>query len=220
LRPGRGVELIGVTYPATAPLNTGVRRTTMTALSVQYYCAMSLDGYIAEADDTIEWLTGFAAVPPGEGVTPVEGGYDDFYEGVGALVSGSVTYEFILGMLERGTEWPYARKPYWVLTSRDLPVPEGEGIDIRVRNGSVAELFDEMLSSAGEGNLWVVGGGNVASQFAEEGLLDEVLVTVVPVVLGEGKPLFDRRLPGDPMRLVGVLPRPSGMIELQYRVGR
>ena len=53
-----------------------------------------------------------------------------------------------------------------------------------------------MIESAGDRDLWIVGGGNVASQFADEGLLDEVLVTVVPVVLGEGKPLFDRRLPG------------------------
>jgi hypothetical protein len=64
-------------------------------LSVQYYCAASLDGYIAEVDDTIEWLTGYEATPPGEDVARVEGGYDDFYAEVGALVSGS--YGFVLG---------------------------------------------------------------------------------------------------------------------------
>jgi hypothetical protein len=53
---------------------------------------------------------------------------------------------------------------------------------------------------------------------ADKGLLDDVLVTVVPVVLGQGQPLFDRRLPGGPMRLVGVLPRSSGMVELRYKV--
>jgi dihydrofolate reductase len=189
-------------------------------LSVQDYCAASLDGYIAELDDTIEWLTDYEAVPPGEDVTSVEGGYDDFYAGVGALVSGSVTYDFILRELERGSEWPYVGKPCWVLSSRKLPVPDVDGIDVRIRNAPVAELFDEMLNSAGEGNLWVVGGGNVASQFADEGLLDEVLVTVLPVVLGDGKPLFDRRLPAGPMRLVGVLPRASGMVELRYKVRR
>ena len=190
-------------------------------MSVQYYCAASLDGYIAEVDDTIDWLTGYEAVPPGEDVSRVEGGYDDFYADVGALVSGSVTYEFILGELERGRRWPYAGKPCWILSSRELPVPaDGDGVDVRIRNAPVAELFDAMLSSAGEGNLWVVGGGNVASQFADEGLLDEVLVTVVPVVLGDGKPLFDRRLAGGPMRLVGVFPRASGMVELRYEVRR
>ena len=185
--------------------------------NVVYYCAATLDGYIAESDDTIEWLTGYRGSYDGE-APPVEGGYEDFYEGVGALVSGSVTYEFILGMLERGTEWPYAGKPCFVLSSRDLPVPEGEGIDVRIVDAPVPDLFEDMLAAAGERDLWVVGGGNVASQFADEGLLDELHVTVVPVVLGEGKPLFDRRLPGGPMRLTGVLPRPSGMVELRYAI--
>ena len=79
-------------------------------------------------------------------------------------------------------------------------------------NGS----FEEMIASAGERQLWVVGGGGIASQFAEAGLLDQVRVTVVPVVLGAGKPLFERRLPGPPMRLAGVVPRASGMVELRY----
>ena len=71
---------------------------------------------------------------------------------------------------------------------------EGDGVDVRVVDGSVSELFERMSESAGEADLWVVGGGNVASQFADAGLLDEVRVTVVPVVLGAGKPLFDRRV--------------------------
>jgi dihydrofolate reductase len=77
-----------------------------------------------------------------------------------------------------------------------------------------------MISAAGAGDLWVVGGGNVASQFADRGLLDEVHATVVPVVLGQGKPLFDRRLPGDPMQLVGTRSFDSGMVELRYEVAR
>ena len=77
-----------------------------------------------------------------------------------------------------------------------------------------------MVAAAGERNLWVVGGGNVASQFADAGLLDELLVTVVPVVLGDGKPLFDRRLPGGPMQLTGTRTFDSGMVELRYEIGR
>ncbi len=187
-----------------------------------YYCAASLDGYIAEADDTLEWLTAYEGTGVGDGVATVEGGYEDFYEDVGALVSGSVTYEFILGELQRGSEWPgewpYKGKPCWILSSRDLPVPEGDGVDVRIVNTAVADHYDEMIRSSGERSLWIVGGGNVASQFADAGLLDEVRVTVVPVVLGEGKPLFDRRLSGGPMRVTGVLPRQSGMVELCYEL--
>ncbi len=186
--------------------------------AVIYYCAATLDGYIAESDDTIEWLTTYEGESAGNGAEPIEGGYRDFYEGVGALVSGSVTYEFILGHWESGTEWPYAGKPYWTLSSRDLPVPEGEGADVRIVEGAVPDLLGEMLASAGAGPLWVVGGGNVASQFADAGLLDEVRVTVVPVVLGAGKPLFDRRLPGAAMQLSAVLPRANGMVELGYEI--
>jgi dihydrofolate reductase len=185
---------------------------------VVYYAAMSLDGYIAEADDTLDWLTGFEAVPPGEGVETVEGGYEEFYEEVGALVFGSATYEWLLGHMERGGSWPYAGMPCWILSSRELPQPDGG--QVAIVNAPVTELFDEMIAAAGDRKLWVVGGGNVASQFADAGLIDDVWVTVVPVVLGSGKPLFDRRLPGPPMRLTAALPRPSGMIELRFEVRR
>ena len=183
-----------------------------------YYCAASLDGYIAESDDTIGWLTGYQGSFEGNGVEPIEGGYDDFYEGVGALVSGSVTYEFVLGELaSSGRDWPYRGKQAWILSSRDLPKPKRGGDDIRIVGATVPDLFDEMIAAAGERDLWVVGGGNVASQFADAGLLDQVRVTIVPVVLGRGKPLFERRLAGA-MKLKGVLPRRNGMVELDYDV--
>jgi dihydrofolate reductase len=184
-----------------------------------YYCAMSLDGYIAESDDTIEWLTGYRGSYAGGEEASGKAGYDAFYEGIGALVSGSVTYEFVLGHLEDGGEWPYAGKPCWVLSSRDLPIPDGESVDVRIADAKVEDLHEQMAAAAGDRDLWVVGGGNVASQFADAGLLDKVLVTVVPVVLGEGKPLFDRRLPGGPMQLTGTRAFSTGMVELRYEIG-
>ena len=187
----------------------------------QYYCAASLDGYIADPDDGIDWLTGYRGSYEGEGAEPgpmAEGGaYERFYDGVGALVSGSATYEFVL---EHGGEWPYSGKPYWVLSSRELPQPSGEDVDVRIANAEVPDLHDEMTAAAGDKNLWVVGGGNVASQYADEGLLDEVLLTVVPVVLGAGKPLFDRPLPGGTMQLTGTTVFETGMVELRYEIGR
>jgi dihydrofolate reductase len=190
---------------------------------VQYYCAATLDGYIADEDDGIDWLTGYQGSYESEDAEPgpMSGGgsYERFYEGVGALVSGSVTYEFVLEQIRGGGSWPYAGKPCWVLSSRDQPIPEQEDADVRIVRGEVPELFDEMIASAGEGNLWVVGGGNVASQFADAGLLDELHLTVVPVVLGEGKPLFDRGLP-EPLQLSGSRAFETGMVELRYEVLR
>jgi dihydrofolate reductase len=190
----------------------------------QYYAAATLDGYIAEADDSLGWLMGYEGSYEGEGAEPgpMSGGgsYEQFYEGVGALVSGSTTYEFVLDHMDDDNSWPYKGKPCWVLSSRDLRMPEGEGSDVRLANAPVADLHEEMLAAAGGKNLWIVGGGNVASQFADEGLLDEIHVTVVPVVLGAGKPLFDRRLPGGPLQLLGSRVFQTGMVELRYEVKR
>jgi dihydrofolate reductase len=187
-----------------------------------YYCASSLDGYIATSDDSLDWLLGYEGTFEDEGAEPgpmSEGGsYEDFYKGVGALVSGSATYEWILDHLDLagGGEWPYPGKPFWVLSSGELSVPEGEGVDIRVVDSSVGELYGEMEAAAGDGVLWVVGGGGVASQFADEGRLDEVHLTVLPVVLGTGKPLFERPLPGGPIQLAGTRTFTNGMAELRY----
>ncbi len=192
--------------------------------STQYYVAATLDGYIAEADDSLGWLLGYDGSYDGGEAEPgpmAEGGsYEDFYADVGALVSGSTTYEWVLDHLGEDGSWPYPEKPWWVLSSRDLPVREGEGVDVRGAEGEVAALHGEMIATAGGRNLWVVGGGNVASQFAAAGLLDELLLTVVPVVLGAGKPLFSERLPGGPLKLLGTRTFATGMVELRYRVER
>ena len=190
---------------------------------VQYYCAATLDGYIADANDEIDWLTGYEGSYEGEGADPApmseRGSYERFYAEVGALVSGSITYEFVLEHMSGGGDWPYAGKPCWVLSSRDLQTPEAEGADVRIVRGEVADLFEEMLASAGDRNLWVLGGGNVASQFADADLLDEMLVTVVPVVLGAGKPVFERPL-AKPMQLIGANTHATGMVYLRYEVRR
>ena len=186
----------------------------------QYYCAASLDGYIAEADDTLEWLMKYEGSFEGKGVEPMKGSYQRFYDGVGALVMGSATYEFILAHEAASGEWPYRGKPTWILTSRDLPRLAGDDVDVRFAAAAVEDLYDELIEAAGERDLWVMGGGNVASQFADKGLLDEVLVTVVPVVLGEGKPLFDHRVPGGSLQLAGTRTFDTGMVELRYEITR
>jgi dihydrofolate reductase len=184
---------------------------------VRYYAAQTLDGYIAESDDTLDWLLSYDGHYEGADSDEGQAGYEAFYEGVGALVMGSTTYEWVLG---HGREWPYAGKPSWVLSTRELERPDGEDVDIRVTDAEVPDLIDEMRAAAGERDVWIVGGGNVASQFADYALLDRVEVTLVPVVLGEGKPLFDRRLPGGPMQLLGARTFASGMIGLTYEVRR
>lgn len=190
----------------------------------QYYCAASLDGFIADADDGLDWLLDYEGSSVADGAEPgpmgPDGSYEHFYGDVGALASGSTTYEFVFDHLGEDDDWPYAGKPYWVLSSRDLAVPDAADVDVRIVSAAVAELHEQMTETASGRNLWIVGGGNVASQFAEAGLLDEVLVTVVPVVLGAGKPLFDNPLPGGAMKLLATRTFTSGMVELRYDVER
>ena len=189
-----------------------------------YYCACSLDGHLTDADDGLDWLLGYQGEFDDDAAEPEPmgkgGAYERFYERVGALVAGAVTYQWIVDHLDvSGEGWPYQGKPCWVLSSRELRTPEGDGGDVRIANAPVGELYDEMAIAAGDGLIWVLGGGGVASQFADEGLLDEVHVTVVPVVLGGGKPLFERRLP-DALHLAGTRAFNNGMVELRYEIRR
>jgi len=181
----------------------------------QYYLAQSLDGYLAESDGGLDWLLRFDGEGEIDASAATDGAYDRFFADVGALAMGSATYEFILGS-ESGS-WPYAGTPSWVFTSRELPLPEGA--DVHFARGPVGSPYAEMTKAAGERNVWIVGGGDLAMQFADADLLDELHVTIVPVVLGEGLPTFSGRL-RQRLRLTGTRAFRNGMVELRYDFGR
>jgi dihydrofolate reductase len=180
----------------------------------RYYCAASLDGYIAESDDSLDWLTGYEGSFEDADSDEKQAGYESFLEQIGALVMGSTTYEWLIAHVDA---WPYPGRPTWVLSSRELPGQEGDGAEVHIADAAVHDLIDELRAAAGERDLWIVGGGNVASQFADSGLLDRVELTLVPVVLGSGKPLFERPLPR-PMQLMGARTFSSGMVGLTYEI--
>lgn len=151
-----------------------------------YYTATGLDGFIADAEDSLAWL--FVQDQDTKG--PLN--YDEFFAGIGALVMGSTTYEWLLAHLESsGESWPYTI-PAWVMTRRDLP--RLDGADIRVAHGDAADVHAELVPAAAGKDVWVVGGGDLAGQFADAGLLDEIITYVAPVTLGSGRPLLPRRL--------------------------
>jgi dihydrofolate reductase len=181
--------------------------------STRYYLAQSLDGYLADDDGGVEWLEGHEGESDAEGAVPMGDDYDRFFGRVGALAMGSATYEFILGV----GSWPYGDVPAWVFTSRELPVLEGA--DIRFARGAVEGPHAEAVAAAGDRDVWLVGGGVLASQFADAGLLDELLLTVVPVVLGSGLPTFAGRLTRS-LVLTEARPFANGMVRLAYSVGR
>ena len=158
---------------------------------VQYYTAASLDGFIADQHHSLDWLF---EVPHGDD----DGSWDAFIGGVGPMVMGATTYQWIQDrypeMLEGPERWRefYDDRPCWVFTHRDLPpLP---GVDIHFVSGDVRPAYDEMAAVADGRSIWVVGGGDLVGQFDDAGLLDEIHVHLTPVVLGAGAPLLPRRI--------------------------
>ena len=150
-----------------------------------FYTATTLDGFIADEHDSLEWL--FVQDQDEQG--PLN--HDEFIAGVGAIVMGATTYQWIVDHLAKsGDPWPYAM-PAWVVTHRDLAAVEGA--DVRFAQGDVAAVHDELVAAAGGQDVWVVGGGDLAAQFAEAGRLDQLVCYIAPVTLGAGRPLFPRR---------------------------
>ena len=151
-----------------------------------YYTATTLDGFIADEQDSLAWL--FVQDQDADG--PLN--FQEFIKGVGAVAMGRTTYEWILRHMA-GSDEPWAYEvPTWVLTHRDLP--SIDGADVRFAQGDVATVHAEMAAVAGDRAVWVVGGGDLAGQFADAGLLDEVITYIAPVTLGSGRPLLPRRL--------------------------
>ena len=167
---------------------SGTRQTRRVGLT-QYYTATSLDGFIADQSHSLDWL--FTRQQDRSG--PLN--YADFIDRVGAIAMGATTYQWILdheaGKDAADWNWPY-EQPTWVFTHRDLRVVPGGAI--RFVSGDVTTVHAEMADAAGDKNLWIVGGGDLAGQFADAELLDEVIVYVAPVMLGAGAPLLPRRV--------------------------
>jgi dihydrofolate reductase len=164
---------------------------------ILYDTAATLNGWIADEDNSLAWLF---AVPDGE--TPDE---ELLPSAATVLVEGSTTYEWVLAesdILAHPERWRefHGDRPTFVFTSRKLPVPEGA--DIRFVSGPVAEILPQIRAVAGDGDIWVVGGGDVAGQFLDIDALDEIALSAAPVALTGGAPVLPRRVESDRLRLV------------------
>jgi dihydrofolate reductase len=181
-------------------------------VKTQYYTATSLDGFIADANHSLDWLFPLGDI--------AETSYPTFIKDIGAVAMGSHTYEWMLQHLigpdaDQPQPWPY-HQPTWVFSSRDLPpVP---GANIRFVRGDVRPVHQVMVQAAAGKNVWIVGGGDLAGQFYDHGLLDELHVQVGSVTLGAGKPLLPRKITSPPLRLISARTVGSGFAELIYEV--
>ncbi|WP_448720298.1 dihydrofolate reductase family protein [Microbacterium natoriense] len=152
-------------------------------MTTHYYTATSLDGFIATEDHSLDWLLKQDIDLDG----PMA--YPGFVDSIGALAMGSSTYEWVM-RAENGT-WGY-QQPTWVFTHRNLQSPATG--DVRFTQADVRDVHAQMTDAAGGKDLWIVGGGDLAGQFADAGLLDEVWLQYAPVTLGAGAPVLPREL--------------------------
>ncbi len=179
----------------------------------RFYTASSLDGFLADPAHGLEWLF---AVDQGD---ELDGIYQRFLGEVGAMVMGASTYLWMRGHempdAAKWHEW-YAGRPAFVVTHRDLPLLDG--VDLRPVSGDVRAIAEAAGEAAEGKDVWIVGGGDLVGQFADAGLLDELIVGIAAVTLGSGAPLLPRRIESDRLRLTDVT-RSGQFVVLSYAVG-
>jgi dihydrofolate reductase len=181
-------------------------------MKTQYYTATSLDGFIADANHSLEWLFQFGDVE--------NTSYPQFISEVGAIAMGSSTYEWLLREQIYADEanpqpWMY-EQPVWVFSTRELR--KVAGANIQFVRGDVRPIHAAMRTAAGDKNIWIVGGGDLAGQFWEQGLLDELIVTIASVTLGSGAPLLPRAITQPPLQLLSATVYGEAMVELRYAI--
>jgi dihydrofolate reductase len=168
------------------------------------YIAASLDGYIARADGSLDWLD--AAAVAGE-----DYGYGEFLSTCDTLLVGGVTFRQLLG----SGEYPYAGKRVYVFT-RQGPVDVPEGAEVEFVDSDPAELARRLLDEPGD-DIWLVGGSAVIQPVVDAGLVDEIILSVIPVVLGEGIHLFAHGTLEKRLELLDERSYPGGIVQLRYR---
>ena len=183
---------------------------------VIFMTSTTLNGFLADENDSLAWLF---AVPEADDALAANA---RFIDSIGVLVEGSSTYQWVLAnddILAHPEKWQdfHGDRPTFVFTRRALPVVEGA--DIRLVRDSVTAVFPDMVAAAGDKDIWVVGGGDLAGQFLDAGLLDELIIQIAPATLIGGAPLLPRELGADRLHLAGVTRR-GQFAELHYRVTR
>ena len=174
------------------------------------FLAVSVDGFIAREDGSVDWLNEInAAMPPGE-----DGGYGDFIATVDAIVMGRHTFATALTF----GAWPYGTMPVHVLSRRGTMIPAALAGTVTTSGEAPATLVSR-LGAAGHRRLYVDGGATVRS-FLEAGLIDDLTLTTIPVILGQGIPLFGAPVPATALDLESVRTLSQGLVQARYRVRR
>ena len=173
---------------------------------VRVFIASSLDGFIAGEGDDLSWLP--AAEPDGS-----DHGYGQFMAQVGALLMGRRTFDVVAGF---EGPWPYGEKPVLVATRRPMTAPNPA---VRAVEGSIASLLQQAKQAAGERDIYL-DGGELIRQALDEGLVDELVVTLIPAILGRGHPLFAGVQQRQSLKLLSSEALAGGLVQLTLQPAR
>lgn len=179
---------------------------------VTIHMAASLDGFIARKDGRVDWMETSDEFVGGDTMEP--GFVEAFLKSIDCYVMGSRTYETALGFEAKGMGWVYGDKPTFVLTSRTLPRARDT---VEFCSGDLAQLVNGRLRPAFR-SIWFAGGGVVSGECLRLGLADEVRYSILPVLIGDGIPFFDRLDPDVALHLAEVKGYKNGMVALRYDV--
>ena len=172
------------------------------------FVAMSLDGFIARAEGELDWLEAAnAIVPDGE-----DCGYQAFMESIDVLIMGRKTYEQVLSF----GKWPYGNKSVIVLSRKKIEIPDNLAQTVSCSSESSKALYAR-LSDKGASRLYVDGGVTI-QRFLTEGLINDITITVIPIILGSGKPLFSHIEKEISLKLVATKTFDFGFVQLTYEV--
>jgi dihydrofolate reductase len=176
--------------------------------------AASLDGFIARKDGSVGWMETADEFEGGEATAPEF--VEAFLKTIDCYVMGSRTYETALGFEAKGLGWAYGDKPTFVLTRRELPRTRDT---VEFYSGDLAQFVNERLRPAFR-SIWFVGGGVVSAECLLLGLADEVRYSILPLLIGDGIPFFDKLDRDIALHLAEVKAYKSGMVALRYEVRR
>ena len=179
---------------------------------VTIHMAASLDGFIARKDGSVDWLETSDEFAGGKSMDPAF--VESFLKTIDCYVMGSRTYETALRFADKGFGWPYGDKPTFVLTRRELPRIRDT---IEFYSGDLAQLVNGRLRSTFR-SIWFVGGGTVSGECLRRQLADEIRYSILPILIGEGIPFFDKLDKDVPLHLAEVSAYKSGIVELRYEV--
>jgi len=179
---------------------------------VTIHMAASLDGFIARKDGRVDWMETSDEFVGGDTMDP--GFVEAFLKSIDCYVMGSRTYETALGFDAKGLGWAYGDKPVFVLTSRNLPRTRNT---VEFYSGDLAQFVNVRLRPAFR-SIWFVGGGSVSGECLRLGLADEVRYSILPILIGDGIPFFERLDRDVALHLTEVKGYKSGMVALCYEV--